>query len=454
MSFVDDVKSPMDNEDFFKSVITLYANQDKKTRASGSYIYRAIIEHPESESIEIKHDYLKNFKKYVESDTILKLLTEVLGYSNEDSKQIYIDLFVDDKPESSVLAMKKDVLIDKLEDEGSLNKAYDNRYIELNQRELLEEVFSGHGSMGYHIYESKFGKKFSLEDNTIKLYINAGADTYEFSKLFKEKCIAKELPFMYKVVNPYNDEHKRCDKMCIYSSLNDIESYRDIVNEIRKEHPNFSYRSPAPIMGVVDNWIGVGADPNNFEFARSYSESRAQLIENSLSSVIGNASKKKIMKMLEQNPEKLIGKLKSEIADRAEKYAITKHFVFDDVIEAAFEIDDPRKRQEFYFDNRSKLFPTLADQDEKISFLQRIKNLFSKKKKEKSNAPEHQLTIPSAQSDYNGDSISDYSDFEKRLRDGIPENTEIPISQTPIDKKQEKDEILSEMDKDDHDVWI
>ena len=32
MSFVDDVKSPMDNEDFFKSVITLYANQDKKTR--------------------------------------------------------------------------------------------------------------------------------------------------------------------------------------------------------------------------------------------------------------------------------------------------------------------------------------------------------------------------------------------------------------------------------------
>ena len=31
----------------------------------------------------------------------------------------------------------------------------------------------------------------------------------------------------------------------------------------------------------------------------------------------------------------LIGKLKSEIADRAEKYAITKHFVFDDVIEGS-----------------------------------------------------------------------------------------------------------------------
>ena len=205
MSFVDDVKSPMDNEEFLKNVIVLYANQDKKTRASGSYIYKAIIEHPESESNEIKHEYLKNFKKYVESDTILKLLTEVLGYSNEDSKQIYWDLFVDGKLESSLLSMKKDDLIDKLEDEGALNNAYDNRYVELNQKELLEEVFSGHGSMGYHIYESKFGKRFSLEDNTIKLYINAGADTYEFSKLFKEKCIAKELPFMYKVVNPYND---------------------------------------------------------------------------------------------------------------------------------------------------------------------------------------------------------------------------------------------------------
>ena len=454
MSFIDVVKSPVDNDEFLKTLITIYAEQDIKTRKSGSYIYDELIRQPESEAFEKKETYIENFKKYVEEDTVCKVLTDALNYSIEDAKKIYQDLFVDGKETSETLGISSDQLLDKLEEKGCINRAYGYELQDSNEKEILKEVFSGHGTMGYHVYESKLGNQFSFAGDTVKLYINAGADTYEFSKIFREKCEELGLPFMYKVANPEKDEHIRADKMCIYSSLGDIEKFIDIVRAIREEYPTFDYRAPAPIMGSIDDWIGVGADPENFELARSYSDSRALLFENSLRVIFGNASRNKIFKMLMNNPDGLVSRLKDEVEKRAKAFSITKHFVFDDVIVQAFELDDVSKRDEFYRDNRSSLFPEVA-RDRKESILQKIRKLFSKKKRQNVNPPDHQLTIPDEQMGYGENPIANDNDFSKRIRVPNPGNNDIPIDQIPIDAgEQDPSDKIDPDDPDyDSDVW-
>ena len=457
MNFIDEVKSPLDNDEFLKILITIYAEQNSKSRKSGSYIYDELIRQPESEAFEDKETYIENFRRYVKEDTICKVLTDALNYSIEDAKQIYQELFINGEEESKTLGIEAYQLLDLLEDKGCINRTYGYAIQESNAREILEEVFAGHGTMGYHIYESKFGNQFSFAGDTVKLYINAAADTYEFSKLFKEKCEGLNLPFMYKVANPEKDEHIRADKMCIYSSLGDIEKYIEIVKSIKEEHPDFDYRSPAPIMGSIDEWIGIGSDPENFALARSYSDSRAILFENSLRAVLGNASRNKIFKMLMNNPSGLVSKLKAEVKKRARAYSITKHFVFDDVIAQAFEIDDVSKRDEFYRDNRSNLFPEVAE-DKRKSIFEKIRKLFPKKSKRKSkdNPPEHQLTIPERQEEYGHAHVAGSDDFIERLRFSPPGDNDIPMEQTPLDRGESKTSDKNDPDDQDHDsdVWI
>lgn len=436
MNFVDRVKNPLDNDEFLKQLIILYADQDKETRASGSYIYDALIKHPESEANENKKEYWDKFEKFVRSDTICKLLTDVLKYSPEEARRIYDDLYNGDKQSSELLPMDTYDLIDELEEKDCLVKAYGSEYYGLNTSEILEAVFSGHGTMGYHIYESKFGNKFAFEGDTVKLYINAGSDIYELSKIFKEKCEQMGLGYMYKVVNPIKSEHTRADKMCIYSSLDDIESYIEIVTEIRREHPDFDYRLPVPIMGSIDEWIGIGADPDNFEKAASYSDSRALLLENSLSSILGNASKKKIMKKLEKNPDELLERLRAEVKRRSKGYLITKHFAFDDIIVKALKINDRNYRESYYMDNRMKLFTDVLKTD-KLSILGRIKKILPKKRKVKSDCPDFQLTIPDEPKD----------EFVKRIHIDLSkiDDNGVPSNQTPISTDSH--------DKDDSDIW-
>ncbi len=378
MSFVNDVKSPLDNEEFLKSMILMYSKQPRSARRSGRYIYDALIVHPESEADSDKEAYTSRFKKFVEQDTICQLLTDVLGYSKEDAIRIYIDLFLDGKDESQIesVSIDKEDILSNLEEKGLLDYHYDDKYMQMPIKDILKEVFDGKGTMGYHIHETKFSDSWYGGGSTVKFYINVGEDTYEFSKLFKQKCEERDLSYVYKVVNPENGEEVRADKMCIYTGLRDIETYLEIIREIKQEHPDFDYREPSPIMGSIDEWIGVGADPDNFELAMSYNDSRAIMIENALSTVLGNASEKKIKRMLETDPEGLISKLRAEIKRRAADYLITQHFVFDDVIVDAID-RKPEERNEHYEQNRNKLFDNLPANVTKQSIIKRIKGFMT-----------------------------------------------------------------------------
>ena len=434
MSFVDKVKSPLDNDEFLKSMILLYARQSSEDRKSGSYIYDELIRHPESEADANKSTYTWNFKKYVEQDTICKLLTDVLGYSKEESIRIYMDLFLDEKEEGATKIDKGD-LVSELENRGILNIQYDGNYMEMSLKDVLKEVFIGHGTMGYHVYKSKFGNIWDSGDSKIKFYINAGEYTYEFSKLFKEMCESHDMRYTYKVVNPERDEETRADKMCIYMGLSEVEEYLAIVREIRLEHPEIEFKKPSPLMGVVDGWIGVGSDPDNFELASSYNDSRALLIENSLSKVLGNASEAKIKKTLESNEVELNKAVRAEIEKRSKAYSITKHFVFDDVIVQSLELP-PEERMDEYGKNRNKLFNNLPSNERKQTAMQRIRSFFKKirEKRLKKKAKNEGNTIvfmPDKQDLYPGMEDPD-KDYKAEIKIDMDKIGQIPVTQEPI----------------------
>lgn len=274
MSFINEVKNPLDNNDFLKSMILLYAKQTTENRKFGRYIYDELIKHPVRENKADKHTYIYSFKKYVEED-IFNLLDE-------------------------------------------------------NKSENIISIFHEPDLMGFHIYKSKNNKINNNYD--IKFYINLGVDTYEFSYIFRKLCEERKLDYAYKVADPTRDEIGRADMMCIYVEYDIAEEYLHILRALKKEHPNFNYMKPSPIMGSIDDWIGVGTDMKYSGIIRSYADSRSLIIENALRSALGNLNEKKIKKILDKSESKLVKKIKCEISKKAAEYSITKHFAFNNII--------------------------------------------------------------------------------------------------------------------------
>ena len=464
MSIVNEIKNPLYNDEFLKSMILLYARQTSKERKSGSYIYSGLVVHPESEANADKSIYLWNFKKNVEQDVICKLLTEVLKYNKKDAIRIYMDLFLDEKDELESIYIDKEDLISKLEDAGLLQIYSDKKYMEMSVKDILREVFHADGTMGFHIYKSKFyGAMEGYSDSTLKFYLNIGENTYEFSKIFKQKCEERNLRYMYKVVDPEKDEETRADKMCIYMGLSDVEEYIEVVREIRQEHPEFNYKEACPLMGSIEGWIGIGADPYNFEMARSYNESRAILLENSLRAVFGNTDEKKILHKLEVNQALYIHKLRAELQRRAAEYGITKHFALDDAIVDALA-KPPKERFEEYDKKKNQLVSNLPSNERKLTLLQRFKDLFRPHRSKKNHSPfvesmpgnqtkygeamDIQLTIPGTED------LDEENSYIVNLQINIDENNQMPITQTPIGSDTENQSNNQEKDHDDSDVWI
>lgn len=461
MSWVDEVKSPLDDDKFLEDMILLYARQSSGTKRSGSYIYEELIMEPESEKDADHSAYLKNFKKYVEQDTVCMVLTKALGYSQEDAIKIYMDLFLDEKDEDEPLTIDidKGELVSKLEDIHILETYYDESYMQMSVKDLLKKVFHAEGLMGYHIYKSKFGNVWDGSDSIVKFYINVGEDTYEFSKLFKQKSEEHDLNYAYKVVNPEKYEEKRADKMCIYMGLRDVEEYTEIIREIREEHPEFDYKDSSPLMGSIDDWIGVGADPDNFAYARSYNESRAFLIENALRLVFGNISEKKIRIMLEKNRADTIEKLRAEIERSAKDYFITKHFVFDDVIVDALSKPQGERISEYY-KNRNQLFNNLPSEEGKKSIWGRIKIFLEgfRRKKSKArinNIDVKQMEMPITQQAYPGTETQEESKYKAGLRLNPDMLKQIPITQETVIGINDDTKIVDDdFEHDDSDVWL
>ncbi|MBR2240455.1 MAG: hypothetical protein IJ890_03610 [Clostridia bacterium] len=180
--------------------------------------------------------------------------------------------------------------------------------------------------MGFHVNaDTVMDCNYECQKNEIKFYINAGNDTCKVAALFSGKCKDRNLNYCFKVANPYKEEERRKDKLCIYSSLKDAQSFFEILQEIKNEHPELSFEEPPILTGRAEGWIGVGSDYKDRVNGRNttYNVIMSNIVTKAIKNVFLGIDKKDIPGKIKDNSD-LMGILKKEIIRMAKSYGYSK----------------------------------------------------------------------------------------------------------------------------------
>lgn len=116
-----------------------------------------------------------------------------------------------------------------------------------------------------------------------RLYVNCSkSDLIKLAQLFTDKCNIQQIPSYFKYST---NESTRADQLVIYSNLDNLADYVQILREIAQENPDIRERCGMPpvLTGRIDEWIGIGDEPT---MNKSYTEIRADIIEAVLKKVV------------------------------------------------------------------------------------------------------------------------------------------------------------------------
>lgn len=120
-----------------------------------------------------------------------------------------------------------------------------------------------------------------------RLYINIDAGyVYKLSNLLLEKCKQHQIPYNFK----FNEDCNRDDCFVIYSSNEYLLEYIDILKKIITENKSLlnHIKRPTIASGLIDGWLGYGAEPINLENGQSQSFNilRAKVLEKALDATV------------------------------------------------------------------------------------------------------------------------------------------------------------------------
>jgi hypothetical protein len=274
------------------------------------------------------------FKKCDTYDDFLKYIKNN-NYYNRDIVEYCSCLFESDK--------KK--LREKLEqkyDKNFINQAV--LCFRLNRKLYNKFLAINNHSMGFHVNPNRLepieGQRL-FEDN-IKLYLNAEEDTYKLARLFQEECEKRGLVYYYKVAR-CNDEFEfaRKDKMCIYSSYENVVRYIRIISKIKKEHPEIKFDKPPISTGLVAGYIGIGQDVKGKTNNRLVTAVYFDVVNN----IFKDMPREKIMGYMKSHPE-YIEIIRKEIKRKLKESGMSdKQGIYESEKEAVKKLDiSPKKR--------------------------------------------------------------------------------------------------------------
>lgn len=237
-------------------------------------------------------------------------------YYREDADRFYAMLF--NKWKNSIVAMTRDEFVElykqgsygqdfikmrnylkNIPDVSTMKEADEIFYGSKGDKELEDalEKYSwksfGGGSGWIHVCSRYLtAKKDQYPNVEHRLYLDTESlDTYKMTTYLVEKCDEHNLPYYFKF-DQYAD---RDDTIVIYSSTENLTKYVEILQEIKREHPELVSRAKEPpvLTGKIDGWIGYGSEPAKTPDGQrhSFNEIRAKVLENS----IGKVTKQWIM---------------------------------------------------------------------------------------------------------------------------------------------------------------
>ena len=242
-------------------------------------------------------------------------------YYREDADRFYAMLF--NKWKNSIVAMTRDEFVElykqgsygqdfikmrnylkNIPDVSTMKEADEIFYGSKGDKELEDalEKYSwksfGGGSGWIHVCSRYLtAKKDQYPNVEHRLYLDTESlDTYKMTTYLVEKCDEHNLPYYFKF-DQYAD---RDDTIVIYSSTENLTKYVEILQEIKREHPELVSRAKEPpvLTGKIDGWIGYGSEPAKTPDGQrhSFNEIRAKVLENS----IGKVTKQWIMNQRNQ----------------------------------------------------------------------------------------------------------------------------------------------------------
>lgn len=281
MELYDQIRNPIDDPNVIQKLVNAYANS---SNGLGGYYGQL-------------------------TKTVQKEYTQGRYYC-EDADRFYAMLF--NKWKNSITSMTRNEFLE-LYKQGSYGKDFIKmrNYLisipDVSTRKEADEIF--YGSKGDKALEDALEKyswkSFGADSGWIhvcsryltakkdpypnvehRLYLNTESlDTYKMTTCLVEKCDEHHLPYYFK----FDQFANRDDTIVIYSSTESLTKYIEILQEIKREHPDLVSRvkEPPVLTGKIDGWIGYGSEPATTPDGKrhSFNEIRAKVLESSIEKV-------------------------------------------------------------------------------------------------------------------------------------------------------------------------
>ena len=328
MNMYDRINSPLANLENVKRLIAIYARLKDAGKLNKMYNYIV------NENKEMSHEesalYNKNFFTYIVEPFVIEMgenlkrgtydrydNTFMHLYTVEDMQAIFQEKSAQELIERGRKIESRDPNVyDQLnsifwknsntERKDLYKKFLIANNIQLTEAELLDwmdyraviEEFQNPLFMGFHCGEPL------KETEKMKLYINAGANTYELANIFYNECKKQGINTKFKVsIANMASELKRNDRLCIYiDDLTKLAPYIHILENIRAERTDFDFQSPMLTAGNIDNWIGIGSDINE---KSSFNKDMCDVLINSCNKYFSGKNFNEISAQIQQNPQLL-----------------------------------------------------------------------------------------------------------------------------------------------------
>lgn len=153
----------------------------------------------------------------------------------------------------------------------------------------------------------------------MKLYINAGTDSYELAGLFSDSCKQQMGidPKLKVAIGNMSSEIGRKDKLCIYiESAEQAKKYIEILEAIKNERQDFTFEEPILTVGTIDGWIGIGSDIGENS---SYNKDICSILIESCNKHFSNMNRNQIIERIMSNPNEVLDAVRQTIAEECLK---------------------------------------------------------------------------------------------------------------------------------------
>ena len=265
------------------------------------------MKYDKSEEFELTKKIELFKEKNFDYDTIIKTLNK---YTSEELIEI--------------LENKRDVSDEEME---RIKITFD--YIESRHN------FQDQGIRGFHIYKDMFEDiDEAQKKDESKLYINADYDqVYKIARLYLEKAKERGINYSFKVNYPKFDKVDRADKFVVFSSLKELTKNIEVLDEIMREHPEFTLKNPGLLVGKLENGIGIGMDSEG----KSYNRCRSEFLNKVFKKIFKGKGLDEVKEMI-NSEEGIIAKIRNKIKSALTKSEIsTEKFCLDKEKEEALK---------------------------------------------------------------------------------------------------------------------